>query len=403
MPEFYYKALTAGGAVEEGWMSAPDSTSIELRLRNQGSYLVEAEERAKPVAQRTDAVVPRKELLAFLEYLAGAFDVGVPILTVLEDVQLRVANKKLQAIIDEIHHAVSEEGKSLSQALEQHPKAFPPLYIATIAAGEASGQLGFALRQLVDYLDWQEGISTQLKQATTYPVIVLVAISVLVLGLISFVFPRITPLLTARDIALPLPTRILMWTSTFLREDWRLVVFGIAGAAIALAIAARTPRGRWAIDSAVLRFPVVGEFVREVNMARIVTYLGLFYRTGVDIVLALQLVERMVSNVVVADSMRGVRESVVGGETMAHSFGKYRIFPRIVLRAVALGETTGRLDESLGRAREYYAREIPAGVKRIVTVLQPALIVVLGGVILLVALSIIMPILSIYQSIGVRA
>jgi len=402
MPDFYYKALTSAGAVEEGWISAPDVEAVESRIRMMGNWLVEAEPRARPTAKHTDAVVSRKELLAFLEYLAGAFDVGVPILTVLDDVQLRLGDKRLIRILGEVRRAVSEEGKSLSQAMSEHPKAFPQLYIATISAGEASGQLGFALRQLVDYLDWQEGISSQIKQATTYPAIVLVAIALLVLGLISFVFPRITPLLTARQIDLPLPTRVLMAVSVFLREDWRTVIIGIAVLAIAIAAASKTVRGRRAIDVTILRLPVIGEFVREVSMARIVTYLGLFYRTGVEIVLALSLVERMVSNVVVAEAMRGVRESVVGGETMAAAFGHHRIFPRIVVRAVALGETTGRLDESLGRARDYYAREIPAAVKRLVTILQPALIVLLGGVILLVALSIILPILSIYNSIGVR-
>src|SRR5439155_27309909 len=143
----------------------------------------------------TDGHVERKDLLAFLEYVAGSFDVGIPILETLDDVVKRLQSKRLKRIIGEIRFAVAEEGKSLSAALAEHPTAFPELYVGTIRAGEASGELGFALRQLVEYMDWQENISSQLAQATMYPAIVLTAVALLVLALLGFVFPRILPML----------------------------------------------------------------------------------------------------------------------------------------------------------------------------------------------------------------
>lgn len=386
-------------------MNAPDEQAVESRLRERGAYLIKAEVKTaatKGPPTLTDGKVDRKELLAFLEYLAGSFDVGIPILETLDDVQNRIQSKRLKKIIGEVRYAVSEEGKSLSAALEEHPIAIPSLYVGTIRAGEASGELGFALRQLVEYTDWQEGISTQMRQATMYPAIVLGAVGLLVVGLIGFVFPRIKPLLETQKVDLPLATRIILGASDFIRTEYLTVCLVSIGLVVGLVTLRQSAAGRRAIDGFILKIPVFGELVRDVNMARIVTYLSLFYRTGVDLVLALQLVQKIIDNRVISDAVGSAREMITEGVSMTAAFGHFALFPPIVIRAVALGETTGNLDQALGRAKDYYAREIPASVRRMITVLQPLLIAVLGGVILLVALAIVLPILNIYNTIGVR-
>ncbi len=285
MPEFWYSALTEGGAVQEGWMSAGSETLLADRLREAGSFLVRTEQRSKPekVRRLTDGSVDRRERLAFLEYIAGSFDVGIPILETLDDVRVRLQSKRLQQIIGEIRFAVSDEGKSLSAALAEHPVAFPELFIGTIRAGEASGELGFALRQLVEYMDWQESISSQLTQATLYPIIVLGAVGLLVCGLLGWVFPKIIPLLTTQKVQLPLPTRVILAMSTFVNHDWLRVIIGVNATLMAGYLARQTRRGRLFLDLVTLRLPVVGEVIRDVQMARIVTYLSLFYRTGVEL------------------------------------------------------------------------------------------------------------------------
>ena len=224
----------------------------------------------------------------------------------------------------------------------------------------------------------------------------------LITGLVGFVFPRILPILRLRNVELPLPTRIIMVTSDFMRHNAiALVVLAIL-IAIAIAAMRRTDRGRLLVDAAILKIPVFGQLVLEVNMARVVTYLGLFYRTGVDLLQSLLLVENMATNKVVGAVVRDARERITGGETIASAFGRSPLVPIVVMRSLALGESTGRLDESLERAKMYYGREIPAAVKRVVTLIQPVLIVTLGGVVLLVALAIMLPILNIYNTIGVR-
>lgn len=401
MPEYWYQALTGTGAVEEGWISAASEILVEEQLRGKGAFLIKAETRSRE-RKGTDGSVDRKELLAFLEYLSGSFVAGIPLLTTLDDVPRRLRSPRLKIIVGEIRFAVAEEGTSLSEAMARHPKAFPQVYISTIQAGETSGQLAFALQQLVEYMDWQETITASMRQATMYPLVVLTAVSLLVTGLIGFVFPRILPILKLRQVDLPLPTKIIMFASDFLRHNIvLLIVLAILGA-IGIMLLRRTERGRFMVDAAILRIPVMGQLILEVNMARVVTYLGLFYRTGVELIQSLLLVERMATNRVVANVVREAREQITGGETIANAFGRSPLVPVVVMRSLALGESTGRLDESLERAKLYYGREIPAAVRRVITLIQPALIVILGGVVLLVALAIMLPILNIYNTIGIR-
>jgi type IV pilus assembly protein PilC len=401
VPDFWYQAVTGSGSVEEGFMTAPSEIQVEEQLRKQGAYLLKAQVRSRP-RRVTDGKVDRKELLAFLEFLAGSFTAGIPLLTILDDVPRRLRSPKLKVIITEVRNAVADEGKSLSEAMAEHPRAFPQLFIATIQAGEASGQLAFSLEQLVEYLDWQENISGSVRQATMYPIVVLGAISLLVIGLVGFAFPRLIPILRMRDVELPLPTKIIMTSSVFLRDHWMLLIIGIVAAVILVVAIRRNERGRYLMDAAILKIPAIGQFIVEVNMARVVTYLSLFYRTGVDLLQSLLLVEQMVTNRVVGRIVHDARERIAGGETIAGAFGHSPLVPIIVMRSLALGESTGQLDQSLERAKLYYNREIPAAVRRVVTLIQPAMIIILGGVILLVALAIMLPILNIYNTIGVR-
>src|SRR5688500_1125021 len=199
MPDFWYKALTTTGSVEQGWMNAPSEIVVEEQLRRNGAFLIKAEERSR-ARQLTDGRIDRKELLAFLEYLAGSFTAGLPLLVTLDDVPRHLLSQKLTTIVTEIRHAVADAGNTLSEARAEHPKAFPQLYAGTVAAGEDSGQLAFSLTQLVEYLDWQENISASVRQAIMYPIVVMVAVTMLVAGLVGFVFPRILPILLVRNV-----------------------------------------------------------------------------------------------------------------------------------------------------------------------------------------------------------
>ena len=407
MPEYRYSALTSAGAIQEGQLSARDENALAEQLRAAGSFLINTQvlgvaATAGRPERLTDGSIDRKSLLAFFEYVAGSFEVGIAILDALDDVVPRLQSKRLKQIVGEMRYAIADEGKSFSAALADHPRAFPELYVGTIKAGEASGELGYALRQLVEYMDWQENISSQLKQATAYPIIVISAVGLLVVGLLGFVFPRITPLLRIKDVELPLPTRVILGMSAFVHDHWRVGLLAMLVIAVTFIAIRRSGRGRLALDLFVLKLPIVGPVVRDVFMARIVTYLNLFYRTGVELVSSLEIVERIVTNRAVAVDIAKAREQVIEGVSMSAAFGQSPLFPPVVIRAIALGEATGNLDVALSRAKAYYEREIPSAVRRMIIVVQPLLVAFIGAVILMVALAIVLPILNIYNSIGVR-
>lgn len=412
MPEFSYEALSEAGAVTRGSMPAESEQELEERLRSQGSYLITA--RLVGASEDgagggggggggrsvTDGKIDRREMLGFTEYVASSVQAGIPILSTLDDATERMSSKRMKQIAAEIQASMSDEGKSLSEALEEHPKAFDALYVSTVAAGEATGHLDYALNQLVEYLDWQQEIRSQLRQATVYPAIVLVAMAVLITILVGFVFPRLFPVLSNFDVELPWPTLLIMSVADFLEAYWLHLVGGLIGLVAGLILIRRTGRGRRVLDAMTLRIPVFGPLVHQINMARFVTYLALFYRTGVELLHGLEMVEEMMDNQVVADAVRQARLDVAQGETLATAFGASGLFPAVVVRSIALGERTGSLDTALGRAKAYYDREVPAAVKRMLTALQPILVVVMGGLIVIIALSIFLPILTIYQSLG---
>ncbi len=403
MPHFWYEALTATGQVEKATMAATSEDDLAERLRENGSYLVRSRPAEKPSgAKKVDGKIEKKHLLALLEYMAGSAQVGMPIMTTLTDVEPRLESKKLRAIVAQMRDTMSLEGRSLSEAMAEHPKAFESFYISTIEAGEASGQLDYVLAQLVKHLDWQQTIGSQIKQAVLYPIIIVVAILGLLIVLVGFVFPKLLPVLVSRGAELPIATRIVIGASEIIRGYWFGFVAAFAGGGVFLAAGRRNPAIRVRIDAFLLRLPVFGELISQINMARLVTYLALFYRTGVEIVYSLQLSERLVGNRAVARAVAGVREAIIGGKSLGTAFAASPIFPPMVVRSISLGEITGHLDDALNRASIYYEREIPAAVRRMVTILQPALIAVMGGAVLLVALAIILPILGIYDSIGRR-
>lgn len=430
MPAFAYEALTDEGTVTRGEAHAESELDLESRLRLRGEYLIRAETVADQVEEdirpsfraatpparqprrqaqrgeqsgtrkRTDGSIKRRDLMAFTEYLWGSAQAGIPILTTLADIELQLETPRMRRITGELREAMIEEGKSLSEAMAEHPKAFSRLYVATIEAGETTGQLDYALRQLVDYLEWHREISLQIRQATLYPIIVLIVMALLIVMLLTFVYPRLLPVFASFDVELPWPTRVLMGAGDFFEAYWRWMLGGAAATFLCIRSIIRRPAGRLWWDSLKLRTPIFGKLIHELEMSRVVTYMGLFYRTGVDLLRGLSLLEEMMTNSRIARAVAQAREQIAGGESIAQAMAATHLFPTVVIRGFALGEATGKLDESLERARVYYAREVPASVRRMLTALQPLLVIVLGGILALVAMSIFLPILQIYQSLG---
>ncbi len=395
---FSYQALTQSGTLTRGSMQAESEEELAARLREQGQYLVRAR-RTRRAKIYSDGPISDQDLTHVIEYLATSLEAGIPLLQTLTDLENRLPRRRIRLIVAEIRRALLH-GESLSDAMAHYPKAFSKLVVSTVKAGETTGRLDFALRQLLAYLDWVQEIRVLIRQATTYPAIVVIGVIVLLVVLMTVLFPKILPILESFQVPLPLPTRITIGGVRFLERNWAALAAGFLSLAVLLSIAARTSGGRNLIDSALLRLPVIGPVVLDINMARLVTYLSLCYATGVGVLGGLRLVEEMLGNSVLAKAVARARAAIERGASIAQAFAGEALFPTIVTRSLALGESTGRLDEALQRVKLYYDRELPARVKRLLSLLNPTLVVILGAVILIAGLAIILPIMNIYQSLG---
>lgn len=398
MRHYSYQALTESGTLTRGSMQAESEEELAARLREQGQYLVRARE-ARRAKVYSDGPISDQDLTHVIEYLATSLEAGIPLLQVLTDLENRLPRKRIRKIVAEIRTALLH-GESLSDAMAHYPKAFSKLVVSTVKAGETTGRLDFALRQLLAYLDWVQEIRVLIRQATTYPAIVVIGLIVLLAVLMTVLFPKILPVLESFQVDLPLPTRMTIAGVRFLERHWAALAAGFAGLGVLLWIAARTSGGRQLIDSALLRLPVIGQAALDINMARLVTYLSLCYATGVGVLGGLRLVEEMLGNSVLAKAVGRARTAIERGASIAQAFVEEGVFPPILTRSLALGESTGRLDEALQRVKLYYDRELPARVRRLLSLLNPALVVILGAVILVVGLAIILPIMNIYRSLG---
>lgn len=395
---FSYQALTQSGALTRGSMQAESEEELAARLREQGQYLVRAR-RARRAKIHSDGPISDQDLTHVIEYLATSLEAGIPLLQTLTDLENRLPRRRIRLIVAEIRQALLH-GESLSDAMAHYPKAFSQLVVSTVKAGETTGRLDFALRQLLAYLDWVQEIKVLIRQATTYPAIVTIGVIVLLVVLMTVLFPKILPVLESFQVDLPLPTRITIGGARFLERNWVALVAGFLSLAALVWIAARTSGGRKLIDSALLRLPVIGPVVLDINMARLVTYLSLSYATGVGVLGGLRLIEEMLGNSVLAKGVARARAAIERGASIAQAFAGEALFPTIVTRSLGLGESTGRLDDALQRVKLYYDRELPARVRRLLSLLNPALVVILGAVILIVGLAIILPVMNIYRSLG---
>ena len=408
MALYQYKASDEQGKTIKGTLEAEDEDELEVQLENRRLYLISSKITNKkgpssgagtaPAGGKrlVRAKVKRAELISFTVHLATVIGAGVPLLQGLEDMIGETENPRFSRVIRNLRQSI-EDGSSISDAFAQYPEVFSELYIAVLRSGEATGRIDEVLKEIVAFLEWQEELMGTIKQATTYPVTVLCAVLGLIGIMFAFVLPRFLGVFDTFDIELPLPTRIVIALSGFFQNFWWLLVAGGIAAYIGLRAANKTPQGRLMIDKAKLGIPVFGDLVRKIALSRFAHYLAALFGAGVNILNALEVVERVVGNAVLAEVVHKARLQVSTGHTVAGALRESKEFPPMVVRMVTIGETTGNLEETLSKVSQYYDREVPVTVKRLMTTLEGAIIVFLGVVVLFVVLSIILPMLSLQQ------
>lgn len=384
-----------------GLMLAENEEQLAVTLREMDLYLVKAKPDDSSEPFYITRPVKRRELIDFTVHMAAAIGGGIPILQALEDVELQTSNRRMKKAVGIILEDL-RGGSGLSDALSRHSHIFSNIYVSIVRAGETSGSLVPVLQHLISFLEWQDGLASEVKRATIYPASVLVAVLGLVGVLVGFVFPRILPVILSLKVPLPFITRAVMAVADLVRYGWYWILVGGISFFVLFRLLKKNAGGLLIVDAIKLRLPVIGGLIEQVCLSRFSHHLGILLRTGVDISRSLSIAEHVVGNAVIAQAVSEARERVIQGGALWRSLQETGVFPPLVIRMIFIGETTGTIDTTLQRVTEYYDREVPATVKRLFAVLEPLIIVFLAAIVLVVALSIFIPLYGALGRVGRR-
>jgi general secretion pathway protein F len=341
--------------------------------------------------------IPAADVVAFTQQLAALVEAGFPLeraMVVLGDLS---RGRRLGQVVQDVTQSV-RTGLTLSDALARHhPRPFSRLYVNTVRAGERGGVLELALRRLADHLESVRELREAIVSALIYPALLLGVGVGAVVFLLTFVLPRFAVMLADLGQTLPLPTRLVLATSEGLLAYWWVLAATALGVVLAWQVAARSEPTRLRIDGMCLQLPVVGELLRKVEIGRAVRTLGTLLSAGVPLLSALDVAREGAGNRQVAAALGAVHANVKRGEGLARAMADTGVFPALVVHMTRVGEEAGRLDEMLARVASVYEREIRSALRRLISTLEPAIIVVLGLVVLGIVLSILLAILSINE------
>ena len=390
---FVWEGKTRQGSVQKGEIAANNKEEVIALLRKQNILPINVAAKPRDIKLQFGAPkITDKDIVILTRQLATMIDAGLPLVQCLDILGGQTENKSLAKIINQVRSDV-EGGATFADALKKHPKTFDNLYVNMVAAGEAGGILDTILQRLAAYMEKFAKIKSQIKSAMIYPsVILFVAIAVVGL-LMVVVVPMLAGIFSEAGQALPLPTRIVVGISNFLKGWGGLaIVICAVGFFIGLKQFRRTENGLRMTDSIALKIPVVGSLITRVSVAKFTRTMGTLLTSGVPILEGLMIVARTAGNKVVEEAILTTRQSVSEGKTLADPLGKAKVFPAMVVQMIAVGEATGALDNMLNKIADFYDDEVDSAVAALTSMLEPMLMIFLGTTVGFVIVAMYMPI-----------
>jgi type IV pilus assembly protein PilC len=399
MPVFQYSARSETGADQSGAVFAPDEDGLYQTLRGQGMFLLRSRRLHSGALDPRRISLSHKQILAFTLHLSAYQQAGIPLMQTLQTLTHDCSSAKFQAVVEGLVAHISG-GSSFSQALSQFPRVFDAYYVQMVATGEASGQLDLRLEELVSYMEWRQEIRSQIKQSSTYPLIVIVLLFLVVSLLMTFTLPKFVALLIQFNTRLPTPTRIVIAVSNAFSEYWFLLPLApLIPYALHSALKSH-PQGRIRLDRFKLRIPVFGALQRRIALSRFAHHLGTLQAAGIDTLSALKITEGLVGNLAIGEIVQRARQGVEAGKSLSQLFAHSPEFPSFMIQMLKAGEESGNMETMLKKAASYYDREIPMAIKRAFTIIEPVVLVCMGALIAFLVLSILLPIYEFSSSIN---
>ena len=397
MPLYAYRGLDVDGRSVGGVVDADSPRGARQKLRRTGVFPTDLKEEraATPLAVRAFAQrserVPAAELAAITRQFSTLVAAGLPLVEALGALAEQAERPSLARTLAQVRQEVTE-GSSLADALAQHPRLFGSLYVNMVRAGEASGALHVVLDRLADYTENQARLLGKVRSALTYPAIMLLLSATILFFLLSYVVPKVTRIFQETHQQLPLPTRLLLGVSDFVAQWWWLLLMLLAAVTVGVMRWARTPSGRERIDRLTLDVPYLGRLAQKLAVARFARTLSTLLASGIGLLPSLDIVKSIVDNTVLTRAIERARDAIREGQSIAPPLRESGLFPPLVVHMVAVGERSGQLEAMLSKAADTYDDEVENAVVALTTILEPIIIVFMGGVVLFIVLAILLPI-----------
>jgi type IV pilus assembly protein PilC len=378
MATFTYTARSFSGDLKTATLEAASRDDVIAQLRRQRLSVVKIDEAVQKKAR--GGHIKMRDIVIFTRQFSTMINAGLPLVQALTILAEQSQNKTLADITRKVVFDV-ESGNTVADAMGKHPKAFSPLYVNMVAAGEASGILDTILMRLATFMEKNDALVRKVKGAMIYPSVIMSVAAIAVTGLLIFVIPVFENLFSSAGLALPLPTRIVMGMSRFLKGYWYMVIGVVTAAFFLYKRYTATSDGRLRVDKILLNVPVLGDVLRKSAVSRFTRTLGTLVSSGVSILDGLEITAKTAGNRVVQDAIMESRASIAGGDTIAQPLKKSGVFPPMVISMISVGEQTGGLDEMLTKIADFYDDEVDAAVSNLLSLLEPMMIVFLGVVV----------------------
>jgi type IV pilus assembly protein PilC len=395
MPDYKYQGTSRAGASVSGVMTAANKSELANLLKRQQITATKMTEKGKEFNMPTfGGSVKAKELAIFTRQFSVMIDAGLPLVQCLEILASQQENKLFQKVLTNTRSQV-EGGATLSAAMRGSPKVFDALYVNMVEAGETGGILDTILQRLSTYIEKNVKLQRAVKSALVYPVGVLTVAGGVITLLLWKVVPIFATLFAGLGVDLPLPTKIVIAMSNFIGSIFGLfILIGLGAGIFGLKVWYATPKGRFVLDSIVLKLPVIGILMRKIAVARFTRTLGTLISSGVPILEGLDITAKTAGNAVVERALQQVRKSLEEGKSLTEPLRDAEVFPGMVTQMIAVGEQTGAMDAMLQKIADFYEEEVDAAVKDLLTALEPIMIVFLGVVVGGVVISMYLPLFS---------
>lgn len=411
MPKYAYRALNREGKQQFGIIMA-DSQALALNdVRSLGLFPTHIKEATRADERRAIRQgkgglnefyfggVKTKELVVMTRQLSTLIDAGLPLLRCINVLIAQLKASKLRDILREVSADI-QGGSTFAEALAKHPKQFDRLYVNMVRAGEVGGMLEVVLQRLAIFMERRQALKRRVRGALIYPIAVVVIATGIVTFLLAKVVPVFAEIFEEFEAELPAPTQFLVNAGDFVLYKWWLMISILCWIIITIKLMTRSKQVKHVFDRVILRIPLVGDLIVKVSVARFSRTLGTLITSGVPILQALKITRETISNEVVQQATDKVYESVQDGGTIAAPLDASKVFPAMVVNMIDVGEETGALDSMLMKVADIYDAEVEAAVENMLSLLEPVIIIVLGGVIGFIVISLYLPIFSLGDAIS---